>query len=140
MSPREAKFFTQDHTANKLQSQTLIQITLGFRIYGAPLVAQTERIFLQCRRPGFDLWVEKIPWRREWQLTPVFLPGEFHGLRSLMGYSPWGCSESGTIEQLHFKIMCFYSQCHAVSLFLSVKKGDTIQLIVIIQKVFMATK
>ena len=57
-----------------------------------------------------------------------------------MGYSPWGCRESGTIEQLHFQNMCFYSQCHAVSLFLSVKKGDTIQLIVIIQKVFMATK
>ena len=57
-----------------------------------------------------------------------------------MGYSPWGCRESGTIEQLHFQNMCFYSQRHAVSLFLSVKKGDTIQLIVIIQKVFMATK
>ena len=36
------------------------------------------------------LWVGKIPWRREWQPTPVFLPGEFHGKRSLVGYSPWG--------------------------------------------------
>ena len=33
------------------------------------------------------------PWRREWQLTPVFLPGEFHGKRSLEGYSPQGCKE-----------------------------------------------
>ena len=37
------------------------------------------RVHLQCRRPGFDPWVRKIPWRRERLLTPVFLPGEFHG-------------------------------------------------------------
>ena len=39
---------------------------------------------------GFDPWVGKIPWRRKWQPTPVFLLGEFHGQRSLAGYSPWG--------------------------------------------------
>ena len=44
----------------------------------------------QCRRCGFDLWVGKISWRRKWQATPVFLPGKFHGQRSLAGYSPWG--------------------------------------------------
>ena len=38
--------------------------------------------------------VRKIPWRRKWQPTPVFLPGEFHGQRSLAVYSPWGCIES----------------------------------------------
>ena len=51
----------------------------------------------QCRghkRLGFDPWVGKIPWRRKWQPTPVFSPGEFHGQRSLVGYSPWGCKES----------------------------------------------
>ena len=42
---------------------------------------------LQCRRPGFNPWVRKIPWRREWLLTPVFFPGESHGQRSLVGYS-----------------------------------------------------
>ena len=47
-------------------------------------------IFLQCKRPGFSPWVGKIPWIREWQPTPVFLPREFHGQRSLAGYSPWG--------------------------------------------------
>ena len=41
---------------------------------------------LQCGRPGFNLWVGEIPWRREWLPTPVCLPGEFHGLRSLVGY------------------------------------------------------
>ena len=39
-------------------------------------------------------WVRKIPQRRKWQPTPVFLPGESHGWRSLAGYSPWGCKES----------------------------------------------
>ena len=40
----------------------------------------------------------KIPWRRAWQPTPVFLPGESHGQRSLAGYSPWGCKESDMTE------------------------------------------
>jgi len=44
---------------------------------------------MQCRRPEFDPWVGQIPWRRRLQPTPVFLPGEFHGQRSLEGYSPW---------------------------------------------------
>ena len=39
----------------------------------------------------FYLWVGKIPWRRKWQPTPVILPGEFRGQRSLEGYGPWGC-------------------------------------------------
>ena len=42
------------------------------------------------------------PWRREWQPTPVFLPGKSHGLRILVGYSPWGRKESDTTERLHF--------------------------------------
>ena len=49
-------------------------------------------------RLRFNPWVGKIPWRRAWQPTPVFLPGESHGQRSLVGYSPWGCKESDTTE------------------------------------------
>ena len=56
------------------------------------------RIRLQCRRPEFNPWVGKIPWRREWQFISVSLPGEFHGQKSLVGYSPWGCKESDTTE------------------------------------------
>ena len=50
----------------------------------------------RCRRCGFDPWVGKIPWRRKWQPTPVFLPGESHGQISLVGYSPLGHKESDT--------------------------------------------
>ena len=52
--------------------------------------ASGERWLLGGRGGGFDPWVRKIPWRRAWQPTLVFLPGESHGQRSLMGYSPWG--------------------------------------------------
>ena len=49
----------------------------------------------QCRRLGFYPWVRKIPWRRKWQLPPVFLPGKSLGQRSLAGYSPWGHKRVG---------------------------------------------
>ena len=52
------------------------------------------------QQPGFNPWVEKIPWRRECLPTPVFLPGESHGQRSLVGYSPWNLKESDTTERL----------------------------------------
>ena len=51
-------------------------------------------------RPRFDPWVGNIPWRREWQSTPVLLPREFNGQRSLAGYSSWGRKESDMIERL----------------------------------------
>ena len=54
----------------------------------------------QCRRCKFSLWVTKIPWRRKWQPTPVFLPGEFHGQRSLVGYSPWSRKKSDMTEAI----------------------------------------
>ena len=50
------------------------------------------------RERGFDPRVGKVPWRRKWQPTPVFLPGKFHGQKSLVGYSPWGHKESDTAE------------------------------------------
>ena len=43
------------------------------------------------QRPGFDPWVWKIPWRREWLPIPVFLPRDFYRQKNLVGYSPWGC-------------------------------------------------
>ena len=55
----------------------------------------------QCRRHGFDPWIGKIPWRRKWQPTPVFLPGKFHGQRSLAGYTVHGFADSDITEQLN---------------------------------------
>ena len=66
-----------------------------------PLWLRWLRI-LQCRRPGFDPCIGMLPWRRERLPTPVFWPGEFHGL-----YSPWSYKESDTTEQLslHFTLL-----------------------------------
>ena len=46
-----------------------------------------------------------LSWRRKWQPTPVFLPRELHGQKSLVGYSPWGHKELDTAERLTLKIM-----------------------------------
>ena len=57
----------------------------------------------RCKRCEFDPWVGKIPWRRARQSTPVFLPRESHGQRSLAGYSPWGNIESDATEHNDIK-------------------------------------
>ena len=53
-----------------------------------------------------------MPWRTEWQPTPVFLPGELHGQRSLAGYSSWGCKESDAAEQLTLSLLSFFQLMH----------------------------
>ena len=53
---------------------------------------------VRCKRCQFDPWVGIFPWRRAWQPTPVFLPGESPGQRSLAGCSPWGCKDSDMTE------------------------------------------
>ena len=60
---------------------------------------------LQCGRLRFDPWIRKIPWRREWQPTPIFFPGEFHGQRSLVGYSPRGHRELDMTERLTLSLL-----------------------------------
>ena len=77
-------------------------------LLGASWWLRWQRICLQCRRPRFDLWVGKILWRREGQHTLVLLPGEFHRLRGLAGYSPWGCQESDMIERLTHLLLINY--------------------------------
>ena len=62
-------------------------------------------------RLGFNLWFGKILWRREWLLTPVFLPGEFCGQRSLVNYSPWGCKESDMTELTLALLSLFICVC-----------------------------
>ena len=65
---------------------------------GALVIRSLSAYAGDIRDLGFDPWVGKMPWRRERQPTPVFLPGESHGKRSLAGYSPWGCEESDTTQ------------------------------------------
>ena len=74
----------------------LLNCQLGF-----PGGASGKEPACQCRRHKtlrFDLWVRKIPRRRAWQPSSVFLPGESHGQRSLVGYAPWGHKELETTE------------------------------------------
>ena len=88
-----------------------------------PFKMVLPRAHLQCGGPGFSPWVRKIPWRRKWQPTPVFLPGEFHGQRSLVGYSPWGRKESDTTERLHFHFR--FSLCIIGSSFIHLIRTDS---------------
>ena len=69
--------------------------------WGFPGGANGKELTCQCRRckrHKLDPWVGKIPWRRTWQPTSAFLPGESHGQKSLAGYSPWGHKDSDTTE------------------------------------------
>ena len=74
------------------------------QLTGFPGGCSDKELTCQSRRHktcGFDPWDGKILWRRAWQPTPVFLPGESHGQRSLVGYGPWGHKELDTTEQLN---------------------------------------
>ena len=95
-----------------------------YQRFRASFVAQWQRNLqpmqeTQVRSLGLeDPWVGKISWKRKWQPTPVFLPGEFHGQRSLAGYSPWGHKESGMTQRLnnnkYQKLMNFLSQIKVI--------------------------
>ena len=72
---------------------SLFQLSLP--LWGLPMRLRGKESACQCR---FDPWVWKIPWRRKWQPTRVFLLGKSHGQRSLAGYSLWGHQESDMTE------------------------------------------
>ena len=75
-----------------------------FKSVGFPGSSDVKEFAYNAGDMGLTLGPGRFPWRRKWQPTPVFLPGEFHGQRSLTGYSPGNCKESDTTEQLtlHF--------------------------------------
>ena len=76
----------------------------NFRTSGLPRWLGGEESGYQCsrlRRWEFNPWVGKIPWRRKWQPTPLFLPGKSHGQRSLVAYNSWGPKESDTTWQIN---------------------------------------
>ena len=70
-----------------------METEVGFEMY-----SDDKSVSLQCRRPRFNPWVGKMPWRKKWQPTPVLLLGKSHGQRSLVGYSPRGHKELDTTE------------------------------------------
>ena len=74
-------------------------------------------------------WVGKIPWRRKWQLTPLFLPGEFHGQRSLVGYSLLGCKESDMTKQLSFTHIIYILIYFNISFFSTLKFHKKFEMI-----------
>ena len=78
-------------------------------LFRASLVAQTVMRETYVQSLGW-----KIPWRRAWQPTPVFLPGEFHGRRSLAGYSPWGRKEPDMTERLSTQ-HCYFAKIQQAS-------------------------
>ena len=80
---------------------------------------ESTRQYRRLGRCRFDPWVVKIPWRRKWQPTPVLLPGESHGQRSLAGYSPWGSQESDMTERLSTCSTVAYSLCKPEEYFTS---------------------
>ena len=73
------------------------RISVSYRL-GFPGGSDGRESASSAGRPRFNPWVGKIPCRRKWQPTPVFLPGELHGQRSLVGLSSWGSTESDTAE------------------------------------------
>ena len=99
----------------------LYQFTIPPTVYNGsfffPMVGSDGRVCLQSRRPWFDPWVRKIPWRSKWQPTPVSLPGKSHGWRSLASYILWGRKESDMTEQLHlhFFLHTLADNCYLLS-------------------------
>ena len=69
----------------RVRCHCLLRIDIHIYIYGFPRWLSGKEPTCQCRRHGFNSWAGKIPWRRKWQPTPVFLPGQSHGRRSLLG-------------------------------------------------------
>ena len=92
--PGELQFMGSQGVRHNWGTNTHIRVYIYKCIcQGFSRSTSTKKPACQCRRCkicGFDPGVGKIPWKRAWQPTLVFLPGEFHGQRSLVGYSPWG--------------------------------------------------
>ena len=88
-----------------MANREIVETVVDFILGGSKITAdgdciyEIKRCFLLGRKLMTNL--DSI-WRRQWHPTPVLLPGNSHGWRSLVGCSPWGCEESDTTERLHF--------------------------------------
>ena len=99
---------------------------------GLPRWHGGKELTCQCRRHGIDPWVRRVPWRRKWQPTSVFLLEKSHGQRRRAGYSPWGHKESDTTERLthththkHTRTSEFFSTLYLIASFQYIKTEIT---------------
>ena len=127
-APLSMGFSRQDQSGlpYKMQNSTeFLRHTVSRLVFSLPWWLSGKESACKLRRYGFNPWVRKIPWRRKWQPTPVFLPGESHGQGSLVGYSPQGHKRVGhdlvTKQQLvystrkhmdfFFSLCCSFKKC-----------------------------
>ena len=138
LTQRKLKFRPQSHRTNEFWTKISFLVQKN-RFWGGlksiVLISSTKwlvekrwlrrwRICLQCTRPELDPWVRKIPWRREWLPTLVFLPGESHGERSLGVCSPWSHKQWTWLSNWHstfhsssifsFSVFSFLRDFHTV--------------------------
>ena len=100
------------NTGPPIMGQALCQVDVPGGASVREPVCQCRR----CKRDKFSPWVGKIPWRRKWQPSPVFLPGESHGQRSLLGFGPQGHKELDTTEVTeHTHSHCTRSQAPVIN-------------------------
>ena len=118
-SPSEVSFFHPEELLVFHKADLLAMNSFSICFLGMSLWLRQWSVCLQCGRPGFDPWVGRIPWRRQWQSTPALLPGESNGRRSLIGYSLWGRKESDSTEGLHFHFLLMKRSWLTVFLFFS---------------------
>ena len=117
------------------ESDTTKQLNYHHRnLSGLPRWYSSKEPVCQCRRHrkgSFDPWVGKIPMKKAWQPTPVFLPGKFHGQRSLVGYSPWDHKGSDMTEWLTYthipslfptSISAVVSLIHSINRFIQIRQ------------------
>ena len=107
-------------------ARTTISPCMPIRTYMPILYKESA---CKCRRHGFSPWVNKIPWRKTCQPTPIFLPGKSHGQRRLVGYSPWGCErvrhDLAAKQQQMPTCMCIYIYISTSSLLIHLLWMDT---------------
>ena len=89
--PRKKLLLFANKETSEFVAVLVAEMDFLLELLGLPWQRRRQRLCQQCGRPMSDPWVRKILWRRECLPNPVYLPGEFHGQRSLVGYSPWGC-------------------------------------------------
>ena len=117
--------------AHSQQTNSLLNICLTFNqgyCLGLPRCLSGKECACQCRRCSFNPWFGKMPWRRKWQPTLVFLPEKSHGQRSLVDYSSWGHKRLGHNLATKTTIVsnpCKHAHVHTYSLHTSPASGKT---------------